>query len=121
MITSVINRRYLNVLARARALGDRFRPASALPAPLFVRSGLGGQAELAHQAEFVQASPALHDVAVANPPDVDPAQAHGLARGGHSENLALLRAARGEVLDYQVALCDAEVQVAAPVGEGGPE
>src|SRR6185437_5792174 len=48
---------------RARPTAHRPRNASA------IRSGLGGQAELAHQAEFIQASPALHDAAVADPPD----------------------------------------------------
>ena len=33
----------------------------------------------------------------------------------------LLRAARGEALDHQVAFFDEEAQVAVPVGERGPE
>src|SRR5882672_2782441 len=114
MIASAINRRYLSDLARARALGDRFRPAQRPPRAPVIRSGLGGQAELAHQAEFVQASPALGDAAVADPPDVDPGQADGAARRGHSEDLPLLRAARREVLDHQVALFDVEADVAVP-------
>src|ERR1700749_1931735 len=86
-----------------------------------IRSGLGDQAELPHQAEFVQASPTFHDAAVANPPDVDPGQADGAARCGHPEDLSLLRAARREALDHQVAFFDEETQVAVPVGERGPE
>jgi hypothetical protein len=40
---------------------------------------------------------------------------------GHTEDLSLLRAARREVLDYQVALFDVEADVAVPVGKRGPE
>src|SRR6201990_1555073 len=108
MIASAITRRYVQALARARA-------------GTVARSGLGDQAELAHEAEIVQASPALHDAAVADPPDVDPGQADGAARRGHSEDLPLLRAARREVLDHQVVFFHEEVQVAVPVGERGPE
>src|SRR6516225_1985877 len=82
-------------------------------------SGPGNQAELAHQAEFVQAPPALHDAPVPDPPDVDPGQADGAARCGHPEDLPLLRAARRESLDHQVTLFDKEAQVAVPVGERG--
>src|SRR6476660_4495682 len=108
MIASAITRRYVPALARARAC-------------TVARSGLGDQAELAHEAEIVQASPALNDEAVADPPDVDPGQADGAARWGHSEDLSLLRAARREDLDHQVAFFDVEADVAVPVGERGPE
>src|ERR1700741_2363894 len=108
MIASAITRRYVQALARARACN-------------VARSGLGDQAELAHEAEIVQASPALHDEAVADPPDVDPGQADGAARWGHSEDLSLLRAARREDLDHQVAFFDVEADVAVPVGERGTE
>src|SRR5260370_672918 len=84
-------------------------------------SGELDQPELAQQAEVVEASPALHDAPVMDAPDVDPGQADGTVRGGHPEDLALLRAARGEVLDDQIALADEQAQVAVPVGEGGAE
>jgi hypothetical protein len=38
------------------------------------RSGRRDQAELAQQAEFVDAAPALHDPALADSPDIDPGQ-----------------------------------------------
>src|SRR5581483_909277 len=85
------------------------------------RSGLRYQAELAHEAELVQPSPALADAAVADPEDVDPRQGRGPARGGHAEELTLLRAAGGEQLNHQVAFGDEEAEVTVPVRERGPE
>src|SRR4029453_18982343 len=108
MTPPAITRRYVQALARTRACTE-------------ARSGLRDKAELAHEAEIVQAPPALHDAAVADPPDIDPGQADGAARWGHSEDLSLLRAARREVLDHQVALFDVEADVAVPVGERRPE
>src|SRR6185437_3128282 len=87
----------------------------------FLRSGGRSQAELAHQAEVVEAPPALGDTPVADPEDVDPWQGDGPARSGHAEDLALLRAAGREVLGHQVAFGDEEAEVAVPVGERGPE
>src|SRR6516164_4299443 len=85
------------------------------------RSGQVHQPEPAQEAEFVQAPPALHDAAVTEAPDIDPGKGDGTARRRHAENLALLRAASGEVLDHQVALADQDVHLAVPVGEGGAE
>src|SRR6266704_1175929 len=67
-------------------------------------SGQADQAELAHEAQFVQAAPALRDAPVAEAPDVDPRQGDGTVRSGHAENLALLRTAGRKVLDDQVTL-----------------
>src|SRR6266567_3112436 len=84
-------------------------------------SGLRDKPELAHQPEFVQAAPALHDAAVAQAPDVDPRKAEGAVRRRHAEQLTLVRAAGREVLDDQIALADEDVHVAVPVGARGAE
>src|SRR6516162_3706548 len=75
--------------------GHRFRrcPGGRRPGG---RSGQVHQPELAQEAEFVQAPPALHDAAVTEAPDIDPGKRNGTARRRHAENPALLRAASGE-------------------------
>src|SRR6266567_890946 len=103
-----------------RPPGHRVRTYPGGQCPV-VRSRYRHQAKLAQQAEFVEAPPALYDAAIADAPDVDPGEADGTARSGHAENLALLRTARREVLDDQVALADEDVHVALPVGECGAE
>src|SRR5690242_8250679 len=102
---------------RARSPGHRFRRRPGRRRPV-VRSGQVHQLELAQQAEFVQAAPALHDAAVADAPDIDPGQGDGPAGRWHAEKRALLRAAGGEVLDHQITLADQDVHLAVPVGEG---
>jgi hypothetical protein len=63
---------------------------------------------------LVEATPALDDLAVPNPEDVDARQrAHGLRRR-KSEDRTLLRARRREPLDDDVVL-DVEAQLAVPV------
>src|SRR5215469_12206048 len=86
-----------------------------------LRSGQVHQPELAQEAEFVKAPPALHDAAAADAPDIDPGKGDGTAGRWYAEHFALLRAAGGEVLDHQVALADQEAHLAVPVGEGGTE
>src|SRR6516162_10341676 len=74
-------------------------PVRAMPRQTAARcaSGLVHQPELAQQAEFVEAPPALHDAAVTDAPDVDPGKGDVMAGRWHAENFALLRAAGGEV------------------------
>src|SRR6478672_21537 len=83
--------------------GQRFRRCPGGRRPV-ARSGQVHQPELAQQAEFVEAPPALHDAAVADAPDIDPGKGDGTARRRHAENFALLRAASSEMLDHQVTL-----------------
>src|SRR5690348_4089171 len=86
-----------------RSPGHRFRrcPGGRRPG---VRSGQVHQPELAQQAEFVKAPPALHDPAAADAPDIDPGKGDGMAGRWHAEDFAPLRAAGGKVLHHQVAL-----------------
>src|SRR5262249_23585507 len=78
-------------------------------------------AKLVQQRKFVQATPALHDAAVAKAPDVDARHADGAPRWRHAEDLALMSAAGRELLDHQVALGDEDARIAVPVREPGPE
>ena len=60
-------------------------------------------------------------MAVAETPDIDPRKRDHAAGSRHAKELTLLGAARGEVLDDQIAFADEDASVAVSVGERGAE
>ena len=66
-------------------------------------------------------TPNLSKAAVRCSWTIDPGQADGTARGGHSENLALMRTAGREMLGDHVTPADEDAHVAVPVEERDAE